>query len=292
MPAPEVIIDPQTQKPVIDPVTQKPKTISFLDKAKAALTQNNPNFLSEWKRHHNLSDALVTDDAATQQILDSFTVTPQFKQLETKEDIEKKKNDALSSGVEAKYAEPLAALKMKQIKQSIATARAQELKYKSNPVGSPFPKNYVRPNITKIDKDGNRHMSLTEPIKITATGANYVTGKDKDGKDIIKKGTLEAFSKGVGKEFEIVKITKDKNNRFLATGYVTTGGMREKSAAKQIILSKSDYNDFVGKLGGLSPIQRFSNSLSLKELGLPDIPDTYLNIPQDEKPDDDYVTVE
>ena len=68
--------------------------------------------------------------------------------------------------------------------------------------------------------------------------------------------------------------------------------MREKSAAKQIILSKSDYNDFVGKLGGLSPIQRFSNSLSLKELGLPDIPDTYLNIPQDEKPDDDYVTVE
>jgi hypothetical protein len=280
MPAPEVVIDPQTQKPVIDPATQKPKTISFLDKAKAALTQNNPNFLSEWKRHHGLSDSLVTDDAVTQQILDSFTVTPSFKQLETKEDIQKKKDEAFTSGVEAKNVETLTALRIKQINASIAASIAQANKANASALGKTSatnaPKGFVIPKIGNT-KDGVKYMNLTQPVTITATGAN-------------KGFTVQG---GKPTDFEINKISINKDNKIIATGSIVSGGFSgTRNKVQNIMLSASDYNAFINKLGGMPAIHRYSNSLVLQELGLKnDIPPSYLNIEQDTDPDPEWTTV-
>lgn len=285
LPPDEIVTDPATGKPVIDQVTGKPKTISFLTKAKAALSAGDPEFFNNWKRHHGTPDALVSDDAVTMQVINSLATDPQFKELKSKEQLDKEKYEAKTSGIEAKYVEELTKERLKQLKQSIQTAKAQELKYLSGGASSPFPKNYVRPNISKADSQGNRSLSLTKPIVISATGANYVAGKDKEGKNIVKRGVLDIKQMGAPKEFEVTKITKDKNGKFLATGYSVTGSLREKGNARQIVLSKSDYNDFIAKLGGLPPVDRFSNSLSLMELGAYDIPKTYLNIQQDITPD-------
>lgn len=275
MPAPEVVIDPQTQKPVIDPVTQKPKTISFLDKAKAALTQNNPNFLSEWKRHHGLSDSLVTDDAATQQILDSFTVTPSFKQLETKEDIQKKKDDALVSSVEAANIGKITAGKIKQMNATLNATyasteltRARLLNLGANKTGG-APKGFVKPKIG-MTKDGSRYMTLTNPITISATGAN--------------QGLVQGTQKAA--DFEITKISINKDNKIVATGSVVSGGLASrKGEVKNILLSRADYDAFINRLGGTPVTNRYSNTIGLQELGLTDIPKSYLNLEQDTTPD-------
>lgn len=286
---PTPVLDPATGQPVIDELTGKPKMLSSLDKAKAAL---GTEFLAKYKGHMGLSPSLVTDEAATMQILNSFATTPSFKETKTFEKRETEKNEFKVSNIEAANAGTLTKLKIQSMQQSIKTAKAQEEKYKSAESKSPFPKNYVRPIVSKADKDGNRTVSLTKPITISATGANYVAGKDKNGSNIIRRGLLDPIGKGATEQFEVVKITRDKTGHFVATGYKSTGSMREKGAAKQIVLSKSDYNDFINKLGGIDAVNRFSNSLALTELGLPDIPNTYLNIQQDEKPDDDYQIVE
>jgi hypothetical protein len=282
---PTPVLDPATGQPVIDELTGKPKMLSSLDKAKAAL---GPEFLAKYKGHMGVSPALVTDEAATMQILNSFATAPAFKETKSFEKIQTEKNEANISNIEAAYAGRKNRLQIQSMEQSIRTAKAAEEKYKSAGAKSPFPKNYVRPIVSKADKNGNRTVSLTKPITISATGANYVAGKNKDGSNIIRRGLLDPIGKGATEQFEVVKITRDKTGHFVATGYKSTGSMREKGAAKQIVLSKSDYNDFVNKLGGIDAVNRFSNSLALTELGLPDIPDTYLNIEQDEKPDNDF----
>lgn len=274
MPAPQIVTDPSTGKPVIDPMTNKPKVITYLDKVKYALTQNNPNFFSDWKRHHGLSDSLVTDDAVAKQVLDSFPKTPSFKEVKSFEDISTEKSKAISAGVEAKYAETLSALRVKQINASIKASIAQANKANAAALGKTgatgAPKGFVTPKIGTT-KDGSKYMTLTNPVTITATGAN--------------QGVVQGGGKPA--EFEINKISINKDNKIVATGSVISGGAigSRKGEVKNIILSKPDYEAFVNRLGGTPAVHRYSNALGLRELGLTDIPKSYLNIQQDTTPD-------
>jgi hypothetical protein len=288
MPAPQIVIDPSTNKPVIDQTTGQPKTITYLEKVKNALTQGDPAYFDKYRGHFGLSKALVSDDAVAKQVLDSFATAPKFKEVKSYEEIQTEKNKLKISNVEAANVEELTRLKKEEIRASIKAAKARYQKAISGGGKSPFPKNYVRPNVLP-QKDGSKHLPLTKPVTITATGANY-TVKDKDGKNVIKRGTLDTTGKGAAKEFEITKIIKTADGHYAASGYeVVKGYGGQKGAAKQIVLSKKDYNDFVNKLGGMDPVNRFSNSLALLEkLGAPYIPDTYLNIEQDTSPNGDW----
>jgi hypothetical protein len=203
------------------------------------------------------------------------------------EKIQIEKNELKISNNEAANVEELTRLKKEEIRASIKAAKARYQKAISGGSKSPFPKNYVRPNIMPPRKDGSVHFSMTKPITITATGSGY-TFKGKDGKTVTRKGVLDATGKGAAMEFEVTKIIRTPENKFAAIGYQTTGGLGKKGAAKQIILSNKDSNDLINKLGGMDPVNRFSNSLALMELGFPDIPNTYLNIEQDTSPNGDW----
>jgi hypothetical protein len=287
MPAPQVVIDPSTNKPVIDPATNQPKTITYLEKVKAALTQGDPAYFDKYRNHFGLSKSLVSDDAVAKQVLDSFAMAPKFKEVKSADEITREKALAKTATVEAANVEDMTRLRKLQIQADIKAAKARYQKAMSSGGGkSPFPKNYVRPNVLP-QKDGSKHLSITKPVTITATGANY-TVKGKDGKNVIKRGALDITGKGAAMEFEVTKIVRLPDGHFAATGYQTAGAMGRKGAAKQIVLSKKDSNDLINKLGGMDPVNRFSNSLALMELGFPDIPNTYLNIEQDESPNGDW----
>jgi hypothetical protein len=272
LPPDEMVVDPSTGKPVLDPATGKPQTISFLAKAKAVLSAGDPDFFNNWKRHYGTSEALVSDDAVTMQIINSLKTNPQFSELKSKEQLDKEKNEAKTSGIEAKYAETFSALKIKQINASIQASIAQANKANASAFGKTgatgAPKGFVTPKIG-MTKDGSRYMTLTNPVTITATGANQ---------GAIQKG-------GKAAEFEINKISINKDNKIVATGSIVSGGLvSRKGEVRSIILSKPDYEAFINRLGGTPAVHRYSNTLGLRELGLTDIPDSYLNIQQDTNP--------
>jgi hypothetical protein len=272
MPAPEVVKDPATGQVILDPTTNKPKTISYLDKAKSALSQGDPDFFNRYRNHYGLSSALVNDDAVAMQVLDSFSKNPSFKEIKSKSDIQKSKNEAIISDVEAKNVGELTALKKKQIKQSIATSRAQELAANARAAGkstSGAPKNAVRP-VIGFTKDGSRFMNLTKPIVATITGAN--------------KGLLN--KSGKPGEFEIDKIIIDRAGHIFAQGKTPSSALgSQNNVTQNVMLSKADYDAFINKLGGQEAVHRYSNATGLTQLNIGQIPKSYLNIQQDTNPD-------
>lgn len=286
--APTIVTD-ETGKPVIDKATGQPKTITSLEKAKAALSQGDPGYFDRYRNHYGLSKALVSDDAVTLQVLNSFANQPQFKEIKSFEQIETEKNNLKISSNEAANIGTITSLKIKQMRQAIATAKAQEKKYLSSGSGAGgFPKNYVK--VTPITtKDGSTRIPLTGNITITATGANYEFRDKKTGEKQIRRGAL-GTRPGEAQEFKVTAITKDRDGHIWASGYATVNGVA--TGAKEIMMSKRDYNDFIGKLGGMSATERFSNSLGLAETGFPGIPKTYLNIQQDTTPDKGWEDVE
>lgn len=286
--APPTILKDASGKPVIDEATGQPKTISSLEKAKAALSQGDPAFFDKWRNHYGLSKSLVNDDAVASQILGSFANQPQFKEIKSAEKIQTEKNELKISNIEAQYAPAMAKLKKKQIEQSISTAKAAEDKYKAGSAKGGLPKNYVK--VTPItDKNGSTRIPLTGNITISATGANYEFIDKKTGTKQIRRGAIGGRP-GEAQEFKVTAISKDRDGHIWASGYASVNGVA--TGAKDIMLSKKDYNDFLGKLGGMGATERFSNSIGLAETGFPGIPKTYLNIPQDEKPDNDWTSVD
>lgn len=276
MPAPEVVKDPATGQVVLDPITKEPKTISYLDKVKAALSQGNPEFFDKYRAHYGLSPALVTNDAVAMQVVDSFAKQVSFKESKSKEAIQKEKNELVISNVEAANVGELTALKKKQIKQSIATSRAQELSANARAAGkdkSGAPKNAVRP-VIGFTKDGSRFMNLTKPIVATITGAN--------------KGLLD--KSGKPGEFEIDKITVDRAGHIFAQGRTPSPALgSQKNVTQSVMLSKADYDAFINKLGGQEAVHRYSNATGLSQLNIGQIPKSYLNIQQDTAPDQNGV---
>ena len=273
LPPDEIVTDSATGKPVIDQVTGKPKTISFLTKAKAALSAGDPEFFNNWKRHHGTSEALVSDDAVAMQIINSLKTDPQFKELKSKEQIDKDIDEAKIVHYEALNIGKVTKLKIQQLQESINASIANQnyLKAKSAGLGGSTgaPKGFVKPKIA-MNKDGGRFMHLTHPITITATGAN--------------QGIADATKKPV--DFEVGKITVNKDGQIWATGRVSLGGYgSQKSEVKNIRLSKSDYDAFINRLGDEPNVKRYSNTIGLQALGLPNIPKSYLNIQQDTTPD-------
>lgn len=276
MPAPQPVIDQTTGKPVVDQITGKPKMISYLDKVKAALTQGEPDFFDKWRKHNGLSPALVNDDAVANQVLESFSKNPSFKESKSFEAIQKEKNELKISNVEAANVGALTDLKIKQIKQSIKTSKAQELAANARAAAagkgtSGAPKNAIRP-IIGFTKDGSRFMNLTKPVVATITGAN--------------KGLLDMSGKPG--EFEIDKITVDRAGHIFAQGRTPSPALgSKKNVTQNVMLSKADYDAFINKLGGMEAVHRYSNATGLTQLNIGQIPKSYLNIEQDTTPDKD-----
>lgn len=278
-PAAEILKD-DAGNPIIDPVTKQPKTIDYLQKVKNALVQGDPTFLDKWRNHHGLSKALVSDTAIAKQVLDSFAKDLQFKEIKSAEDIQMEKDKAFTAHVEAQNIKNITELKIREMEASIKATLERAGYYKSKKEGAGsggnMPKGAVIPRVTEKDENGSRHVSLTSPVTITATGSyKYTANWDK---------------KPVN--FEVSRITVDAKGRIFAKGSVKTGAMGSKGEVKNIMLSKSDYEDFLSKLGGMPDAERYSNAYTLKNgLGLPDVPPTYLKLPQDSTPDDDVEIV-
>jgi hypothetical protein len=268
--APTILTDPATNKPILD-ANGKPQLVSTLDKVKGALTQGDPAFFDKYRNHFGLSKALVPDDVVAKQVLESFATAPAFKETKSFEKIQTEKNELKTSTVEAENIGTLTALKIKQIKADIAATQKRANYYDTKGKGSSgAPKNAVVP-IIGTTKEGSRYMSLTKPVTIVATGA-YKNRVNSDKK---------------AAEFEVQRIIVDAKGRIFAKGSVKTGQYGQKTI-QDIMLSQSDYKEFINKLGGMEAVHRYSNSYGLQELGLPNLPKSYLNIAQDETPDGDY----
>jgi hypothetical protein len=274
--APTILTDPATNKPILD-ANGKPQLVSTLDKVKGALTQGDPAFFDKYRNHFGLSKALVPDDVVAKQVLESFATAPAFKETKSFEKIQTEKNELKTSTVQAENIETITKLKIQEMQASIKSSLERAGYYKSKKegvgAGGNMPKGAVIPRVTEKDKNGSRHVSLTSPVTITATGSyKYTANWDK---------------KPVN--FEVSRITVDAKGRIFAKGSVKTGAMGSKGEVKNIMLSNSDYEDFLSKLGGMSDAERYSNAYTLKNgLGLPNVPPTYLKLPQDSTPDNDW----
>lgn len=277
--APTIVTDPSTGKPVLD-ANGKPQTISTIDKVKGALSQGDPAFFDKYRNHFGLSKALVTDDAVAKQVLDSFATAPAIKEKKSAADISNEESTAKINKTKADKIGLLTDLEIEGKRQDIETSKNRAAYYATKVAGGATnaPKNAVRLPIYKT-KDGGQSVDLTDGITISATGAN---------KGVVKGVYNPSHGVGGGAkpvEFEITRITKDKQGKIWARGSVVSGGFGGNNEMQDIMLSKSDYNSFISKLGKIEPARRYSNAITLNQLRLPGIPKSYMNAPQDETPD-------